>query len=239
MQRHKVAKNREAKIAEVFSSIQGEGPYLGIRQIFVRFVGCNMRCAYCDTETDSSATSITASHLIKNVMYLEKKHGPHHSVSITGGEPLLHAGFLGYFLPALKKQNFKIYLETNGTLTKELKGIIHYIDIISMDVKLPSSTRGKGLWGSHRDFLRTAIGKDIFVKTIVTKKTSNSDVRKARDLVNSIDKNVTFIIQPQGIGDRGESDIPRKRLLFYSDLARKTLNDVRIIPQTHKILNLR
>ncbi|MBI2447469.1 MAG: 7-carboxy-7-deazaguanine synthase QueE, partial [Candidatus Omnitrophica bacterium] len=39
----------KTKISEIFSSIQGEGLYLGKRQIFVRFYGCNMRCAYCDT----------------------------------------------------------------------------------------------------------------------------------------------------------------------------------------------
>ncbi len=39
----------KAKISEIFSSIQGEGLYLGKRHIFVRFFGCNMRCAYCDT----------------------------------------------------------------------------------------------------------------------------------------------------------------------------------------------
>jgi len=43
-----------ADIAEIFSSIQGEGLYVGRRQIFIRFCGCNLNCRYCDTETSAS-----------------------------------------------------------------------------------------------------------------------------------------------------------------------------------------
>ena len=40
------------KIREIFESIQGEGPYIGYKQLFVRFCGCNLHCGYCDTEFD-------------------------------------------------------------------------------------------------------------------------------------------------------------------------------------------
>ena len=40
----------EAKINEIFSSIQGEGPVVGYKQLFIRFCGCNLNCNYCDTE---------------------------------------------------------------------------------------------------------------------------------------------------------------------------------------------
>ena len=39
-----------AKIKEIFSSIQGEGLYIGCKQIFIRFCACNLNCYYCDTD---------------------------------------------------------------------------------------------------------------------------------------------------------------------------------------------
>ena len=38
------------KVKEIFASIQGEGPYVGYKQLFVRFCNCNLKCNYCDTE---------------------------------------------------------------------------------------------------------------------------------------------------------------------------------------------
>jgi organic radical activating enzyme len=47
-----------AKIKEIFTSIQGEGPYIGVKQLFVRFCGCNLMCEYCDTNYDSKDSRI-------------------------------------------------------------------------------------------------------------------------------------------------------------------------------------
>ncbi|MCZ7372375.1 MAG: 7-carboxy-7-deazaguanine synthase QueE, partial [Candidatus Methanoperedens sp.] len=46
----------DAQISEIFNSIQGEGPYVGVRQVFVRFQKCQLHCAYCDTPRKITGT---------------------------------------------------------------------------------------------------------------------------------------------------------------------------------------
>jgi 7-carboxy-7-deazaguanine synthase len=38
-----------AFVSEIFPTLQGEGPFMGRWQIFLRLAGCPLRCDYCDT----------------------------------------------------------------------------------------------------------------------------------------------------------------------------------------------
>ncbi len=89
----------KANISEVFSSWQGEGIYLGVRQIFIRFFGCNINCSYCGTELKNNFRNLSIDELLGDVKVLREEFGDHHSVSLTGGEPLLHKDYLLKFLP--------------------------------------------------------------------------------------------------------------------------------------------
>ena len=166
-----------AKISEIFSSIQGEGKYAGICQVFVRFFECNMHCVWCDTPASigdgkRKYTEYSVEDLLNRVDALWDNC---HSVSITGGEPLLQADFLKSFCRALHRGNKKIYLDTNGTLPRALEAIIRDIDIIAMDIKLPSSTRQKAYWAQHKEFLQIARRREVFVKVVVS---LNTEVTK-------------------------------------------------------------
>ena len=80
----------KAKITEIFSSIQGEGPYVGIKQVFVRFFGCNTKCVWCDTQK-SSFKEYSIKEAASKIRLLSAYS---HSVSFTGGEPLLYKDFI-------------------------------------------------------------------------------------------------------------------------------------------------
>jgi len=44
-----VARGSDLNLVEIFSSIQGEGTYVGATTLFVRLGGCDLRCGWCDS----------------------------------------------------------------------------------------------------------------------------------------------------------------------------------------------
>lgn len=242
-----------AFLSEIFSSTQGEGPYLGMRQLFVRFLDCNLDCSYCDTENkramvrecrmEMEAGSGTFSYipnplsideLEESLATLEGPEDLHHSLSLTGGEPLLQVEFIRDWLKVAKGKR-KIYLETNGTLPDRLESIIDLVDIISMDIKLPETGGIKPQWEAHRSFLDIAAKKDIFVKLVVSASTEDGELDKALDIIESVDPAILLVLQPMTIDGRPDESLSPERIFDIQNRAARRLKEVRIIPQTHKI----
>lgn len=220
----------EGKVAEVFKSIQGEGIYQGVKQVFVRFFGCNLKCGFCDTKLDCYREK-TALELIDEI----ESFGSCHSLSITGGEPLLQADFLKGLLKDLKKRGQKVYLETNGTLPENLEKIIDYVDIVAMDFKLPSSTGIDSFWDEHKDFLTIANAKKGFVKTVINTTTMVQDIYKTIEIIKDAAKKTTLVLQPQSPFEI----MVRAKLEGFKQLCREEGLEVKVIPQIHKRLGLR
>ncbi|MBQ3641874.1 7-carboxy-7-deazaguanine synthase QueE [bacterium] len=217
-------------IKEIFKSVQGEGPYVGYNQLFIRFSKCNLNCSYCDTDFKSNLKEYTAIELANEV----KKYTNIHSISLTGGEPLMETPFLAEFLPLTQN---KIYLETNGTLHKELEKIIDYIDIISMDIKLNSCSKNGNLYDKHAKFIQTALryNKEIFVKTVFDENITDTEINTIAELLKGT--NISLILQP-----KTEDEIIKisyKNILNIFNKFNSKYNNVRLIPQVHKFLNIR
>ncbi|MHB9095936.1 MAG: 7-carboxy-7-deazaguanine synthase QueE [Eubacteriales bacterium] len=241
-----------AHLVEMFSSIQGEGPYVGVRQIFLRFSGCNLKCAYCDTAYEFTPSFRVEGRPGSGVfVYLANPVEPaevakiatqynldkNHSLSLTGGEPLLQAEFIKQLGLRFKKRGPKFYLETNGTLVSGLLEVIHLIDIISMDIKLPSTTKSGELWDTHRDFLKAGAQKEIFVKAVVTDETTESEIIKTCEIIKEVNSQIPLILQPVHSHPFFPGrDIPVDKLIIFQELAMDYIKDVRVIPQTHKFL---
>lgn len=68
---------------EVFSTIQGEGPYAGLPATFIRLWGCHLQCHFCDTDFESNQQSLH----IDEAVFKAGQYG-HRLVVLTGGEPL-------------------------------------------------------------------------------------------------------------------------------------------------------
>lgn len=222
----------EGKLTEIFESIQGEGIYQGMRQVFLRCYGCNLRCQFCDTKLDSYK-EYEAKGLIREIGSL---NGRIHSIALTGGEPLLQLDFLKEFLPLAWQMGSKIYLETNGTLPDSLSEVIDNIDIIAMDFKFPSSTGLRDFWCEHEAFLRIALQKEVFVKAVICNSTNLADLEKAVRLLSNHNKNITFILQPNSFELNG---LLSNKIKEFQKFALEFLSDVRVIPQMHKLMRIR
>lgn len=99
------------KINEIFYSIQGEGHHTGVPAVFIRFSGCNLKCAFCDTDFESG-TMMSDEDIIAEVL----KYPQSHLIVLTGGEPSLFIdeGFIAQLKDAT---SMMIAIETNGTHT--------------------------------------------------------------------------------------------------------------------------
>ena len=227
-----------ADIIEIFSSVQGEGLFIGQRHIFVRFKECNLNCSFCDTGKESSCETLDISKTIKQIEDLNI-YSTHNTVALTGGEPLLYSGFLKGLLPKIRNKGFKIYLETNGTLVDKLDDVISYVDTISVDIKLPSVSKNKPCWQAHKSFLEKAFEKEFFVKVIVSNEINMAEFDKALTLIREMSFDIPFIIQPETKKGLCQINISADMLLGLQEKALKALNNVLVIPQAHKMMGVR
>lgn len=146
----------KTSISEVFYSVQGEGKYIGVAQVFIRLSKCLFDCPYCDTDTSEKEyfeinqhqykNPVTAQELSKIVLDEFGMGDNFHSYSITGGEPLINFDFikeLAYFLR--DKAKAKLFLETSGLITNYFQEIDDIFDIISIDIKTHSEKVLKNL----------------------------------------------------------------------------------------------
>ncbi len=218
-----------APIREIFCSVQGEGPYVGTRQAFVRFSGCNLKCKYCDTDFSNPGTcdyekgegsgsfeKVTNPVSARQLKGMLQPFRNLHSISLTGGEPLLHADFIEEL--ARLDLAAPLYLESNMTLPEQARKIKDGVTYVAGDFKLPEAL---GLenpqfreTGKNREARETHIEntvecfkilkksetRDCFCKIVLS---GNSDPASVLSAVDAIAEYVSCVIlQPEtGIGN--------------------------------------
>ena len=253
-----------ASLIEVFSAIQGEGMNIGTRQLFIRFGRCDLRCYFCDSahtwdpqpscrieQTAGIRDFVTHPNTVSItdlLMWTQQLDGDriHDSISLTGGEPLLHTRFLKAFLPRLREDlDLPIYLETGGHRPNQVRSLLPWIDTVGMDMKLPSVS-GETHWEAHAAFLNLCVQDqtDIFVKAIISDQTSLEDLDQAGMIVQNANPEIPFILQPVTplpITIKPNQPIPQppspEAVLAWQTRLKAILPQVRVIPQSHKMID--
>jgi 7-carboxy-7-deazaguanine synthase len=119
------------KVTEIFYSIQGESVFAGRPCAFVRLSGCNLRCAYCDTQYAwDGGEDFSVAGVVQALETIGCR-----LVEITGGEPL-HQQDTPELIRQLLDRGFQVLLETNGSFDI---GMIDRRCVKIVDVKCPSS----------------------------------------------------------------------------------------------------
>lgn len=200
-------------VNEIFSSIQGEGLFIGKLMNFIRFSKCNLACRWCDTDFEE-CIELGEKEILKK---LDKRIK---WVSLTGGEPMLEEG-LESLMDALHARGFEVFLETNSTIYD--KRMLDEADFVSADIKPPSS--GNSKWDKRVIDYCFKNPKKSQVKIVFQ---DDNDVDFFLGLYKRSYPN--WVLQPE-TGSLGR--------LGFADLLKRIPENVRIIPQTHKIMKVR
>ncbi|MBV9103979.1 MAG: 7-carboxy-7-deazaguanine synthase QueE, partial [Candidatus Eremiobacteraeota bacterium] len=107
--------NAPLQLAEIFYSVQGEGAFTGTPAVFVRLAGCNLSCAFCDT--DYSLKFFASSGEV--VETVRRIGGECPMVVLTGGEPLVQRSALE-LIGGLRSAGRRVHIDSNGTVAVAL-----------------------------------------------------------------------------------------------------------------------
>lgn len=162
------------RIADIFTSIQGEGIWAGVPSTFVRVSGCNLRCRWCDTPYASfrpEGPTLNVTDIADQVQAAEVRH-----VVLTGGEPMQFDP-IEELAAILRDSGHTITIETAGTIFRDLP-----CDLMSISPKLANSTpsdaeAGIG-WRERHERTRT-------------------DRDPLRNLMEAYDCQLKFVVDPE------------------------------------------
>ena len=251
----------ELNLVELFWSAQGEGPHVGRSTVFVRFGRCDLRCGWCDSpetwkaapqcrfevdpgsgEFEFEPNPITPGRLRRGIEALAPRLGTF--LSLTGGEPLLQprgvlaAARIGHEL------GLKVAIETHGLAAEALAQVIGDIDYVSMDWKLASDVRraegeaeGSDFRAGHLAFLERIRESALpaSVKVVITQNSTAEEIADVCRGIAATAPEVPLILQPVTPYGRVRERPSAETLLAHLRRCEEQLDDVRLIPQTHRV----
>lgn len=226
-------------VAEIFGpTIQGEGPHVGLKTLFVRVAGCDFKCSWCDSKfawDAQKATKYTGKELTDTLISMCENTNTS-NIILTGGNPCLYN--FETIIEGLKEKGIHLDVETQGSF---LPSWLNKLDLVVISPKGPSSGQPSVFkniekWLKHdRDInVPLAIKIPIF---------NDEDLIFAKEYYNLINKyeNVSLYLSVGNTNTKEEGSISSRILDQYELLISKIMEDkdlsrVYILPQIHTLV---
>lgn len=172
------------KINAVFGpTIQGEGPTQGKHVMFLRLAFCNLSCTWCDTKYTWDWQHYDKTKEVKEVdndILLKQLESPCKAVVISGGEPLLQQRQLLTLVGGLKKLNYWVEVETNGTVVPD-RLFLELVNQVNCSPKLSNSGDSKERRIKSKALTTLVASPKVFFKFVVS---GENDIDEVWDYVN-------------------------------------------------------
>lgn len=205
-------------IIEIFNSIEGEGIRTGKLCTFIRTARCCLRCKRCDTTYSyEGGTEMTVDQIIKEVEKFGCK-----TVTLTGGEPLLHKEVYTHLLTRLLEQQYDVNIETNGSIDLSVcDRKKHQKLMFTMDWKAISTGMSDKMLISNLPLLEE---RDVLKFVVET----DEDLDQMKQVITDNDLKCHIFVSPIF------GEIEMSHIVDY--MKENKLYDVRLQCQLHKII---
>ena len=237
-------KRLKTRIFEIFTSVEGEGILYGTKTLFVRLAGCPYACFYCDT-LDALPIDSGKEYSINEACSLIDKNLQENTykVNFTGGEPLIQYEAVYELAKHVKARGLPTYLESACFDSKKFLYVLPSIDFVKIEFKTIDSEfidkkHYPNLIRNTLECLQASIEakKTTYIKTVISSKTELSSFKELLEQIFKIvsKENISgFIIQPT----TSISEPPLEQLLEFYDSVYPYYDQVRVVPQLHKIIS--
>ena len=198
------------KVSEIFTSFQGEGPYIGTPATFLRLYGCNLNCPWCDT--DISTYEMLSVDDVAEILMTQMEFNNINLLVITGGEPTLQMEEIKRLIKELP-EGIKIQLETNGSIFEYLPEVEYVIS--------PKEDKEKVFENYYKY-------DNVFFKFVIT---CEEDIDEVISIKNKYGYDKTIWLQGEFSRDALMADLIRENF--------PRLENIKLSVQTHKYLSQR
>jgi pyruvate-formate lyase-activating enzyme len=195
------------------------------------------RVTWSDGRDEVRSNPVTVDQLDETVVRRAAEEPQLQALVLTGGEPVVQAGFLAEWL-SVRSSSLPVLLETAAVLPGQLEQVLPWVDVVAADIKLSSNSGEPARWAEHEICLRMSVERDLYVKILVDEGTDPGELERAVRLVGSIGGSIPVFLQPVTDPEHGRLCIgPGTLERFYRRVAGLGV-EIRVVPQLHKFLGI-